>query len=55
MTHTSIEHAVDAAAFIANSERTHWHDQALWFVRAKRDKAAICEEERLHQEDYSHT
>ncbi len=40
MAHTSIEHAVDAAAFIQNQERTHWHDQALWFVRAKRDKAA---------------
>ena len=40
MAHTSIEHAVDAAAFIENQERTHWHDQALWFVRAKRDKAA---------------
>ncbi len=40
MTQMHIEHAIDAAEFISNSERTHWHDQALWFVRAKRDKAA---------------
>ena len=40
MAHTTIEHAADAAVFIRNQERTHWHDQALWFVRAKRDKAA---------------
>ncbi len=33
-------HATLAAKFIANEERAHWHDQALWFVRAKRDKAA---------------
>ncbi|MCY2995913.1 MAG: lactate utilization protein B [Planctomycetota bacterium] len=33
-------HPVSAAEFIANAERTQWHDQALWFVRAKRDKAA---------------
>ena len=29
-----------AADFIANGPRAKWHDQALWFVRAKRDKAA---------------
>ena len=40
MAHTTVEHAADAAAFIQNQERTRWHDQALWFVRAKRDKAA---------------
>lgn len=33
-------HPAAAAKFIANAERTQWHDQALWFVRAKRDKAA---------------
>lgn len=33
-------HPVAAGEFVANSERAHWHDQALWFVRAKRDKAA---------------
>lgn len=25
---------------MANASRAHWHDQALWFVRARRDKAA---------------
>lgn len=34
------EHSLDANQFIANQDRAHWHDQALWFVRAKRDKAA---------------
>ena len=33
-------HASLAAEFIANEERARWHDQALWFVRAKRDKVA---------------
>ncbi len=28
-----------AAEFIENKERAHWHDQSLWFVRSKRDKA----------------
>ena len=32
---------VDAArAFVADEQRTSWHDDALWFVRAKRDRAA---------------
>ncbi len=33
-----MNHAEKAAAFIANEARTNWHDQALWFVREKRDK-----------------
>ena len=33
-------HARKAELFIRNTERTDWHDQALWFIRAKRDKAA---------------
>lgn len=33
-------HRLDAAAFVANAERARWHDQALWFVRAKRDRMA---------------
>src|SRR5258708_4849537 len=37
---TSTEHAPSATEFIADRQRTHWHDGALWFVRAKRDKAA---------------
>ncbi len=51
MAHTNIDHATDAAEFISNEERTHWHDQALWFVRAKRDKAAgsVAEWEHLRE------
>jgi L-lactate dehydrogenase complex protein LldF len=35
-----MDHAVAAAEFVANGEHAHWHDQALWFIRAKRDKCA---------------
>ncbi len=49
MNPTHIDHAADAESFIANAERTQWHDQALWFVRAKRDRAvwAVPEWEQL--------
>lgn len=33
-------HAKAAEKFIANKERTAWHDQALYFVREKRDRMA---------------
>lgn len=33
-------HVSRARAFVADGERTAWHDRALWFVRAKRDAAA---------------
>ncbi|MCD0488948.1 lactate utilization protein [Pedobacter sp. MC2016-14] len=33
-------HAEAAAEFIKDGERTDWHDETLWFVRAKRDLAA---------------
>ena len=33
------EHAERAAQFVANDARLHWHDQAVWFVRNKRDIA----------------
>ncbi len=33
-------HAKEATRFVADSERAHWHDQALWFVRVKRDRMA---------------
>jgi L-lactate dehydrogenase complex protein LldF len=33
-------HAERAARFVADEERAHWHDRALWFVREKRDHAA---------------
>jgi len=38
--HTMKRHPALAAEFIADQQRAHWHDRALWFVRAKRDKAA---------------
>jgi len=33
-------HPEKAAKFIADDERMHWHDKALWFVREKRDIAS---------------
>ncbi|NTV37996.1 MAG: hypothetical protein HGA82_02240, partial [Anaerolineales bacterium] len=33
-----LERVVEAAVFIANQERTHWHDQALWFVPTEKFK-----------------
>ena len=35
-----MDHAAAAAAFNADVARTDWHDDALWFVREKRDRAA---------------
>ena len=35
-----MNHAKEADKFVANEERMHWHDKALWFVRDKRDKAS---------------
>lgn len=29
-----------AAEFVKNKDRARWHDESLWFVRSKRDKAA---------------
>ncbi|GIW95792.1 MAG: 4Fe-4S ferredoxin [Pirellulaceae bacterium] len=40
MSRSSSLHPRLAAAFVRDPERTAWHDRALWFVRAKRDKAA---------------
>ncbi len=34
------KHADLAEQFIADEPRTNWHDETLWFVREKRDKAA---------------
>lgn len=34
------EHPSAADAFVADDAHAHWHDQALWFIRAKRDKCA---------------
>jgi len=33
-------HAANAARFVADADRAHWHDQTLWFVRVKRDRMA---------------
>jgi L-lactate dehydrogenase complex protein LldF len=33
-------HAHKARQFIENEARTDWHDESLWFVRMKRDRAA---------------
>ncbi len=33
-------HAESAALFVRDDARAHWHDQALWFVRQKRDAGA---------------
>lgn len=46
-----VDHPVAAKEFVANEERSHWHDDALWFVRSKRDKqaATIAEWEYLRE------
>jgi L-lactate dehydrogenase complex protein LldF len=48
---STVKHAADAAKFVENEQRAHWHDQALWFVRHKRDRAvhAVPEWEQLRQ------
>jgi L-lactate dehydrogenase complex protein LldF len=33
-------HNEKAEAFVADEQRMHWHDQAVWFVRQKRDRMA---------------
>jgi L-lactate dehydrogenase complex protein LldF len=35
-----VEHPTAAKAFVTDPNRSRWHDQALWFVRSKRDKQA---------------
>ncbi|HEX5651887.1 MAG TPA: lactate utilization protein B [Chitinophagaceae bacterium] len=44
-------HAILAKEFIADEARTDWHDETLWFIRQKRDKAAhtLPEWEQLRQ------
>ncbi len=38
--HATSHHPAAAAEFTRDNERAHWHDQALWFVRVKRDRVA---------------
>ncbi len=40
MTRQVIAHSEEAAAFLKDEKRAAWHDETLWFARAKRDKAA---------------
>ncbi|MCO8121116.1 lactate utilization protein [Stieleria sp. TO1_6] len=35
-----VEHPAAAKAFVTDPNRSRWHDQALWFVRSKRDLQA---------------
>jgi len=44
-------HARAAARFLADGAHAKWHDEALWFVRQKRDRAAksVPEWERLRE------
>ncbi len=37
---TVIDHPSRAAKFVEDDVRSHWHDETLWFVRVKRDRAA---------------
>jgi L-lactate dehydrogenase complex protein LldF len=36
------DHAVLATDFLNNGARAKWHDESLWFVRSKRDRAAAA-------------
>ncbi len=47
-----MNHPQASARFLANADRAKWHDEALWFVRSKRDVAAadIPEWEQLRQQ-----
>jgi len=40
MSKSQLSHADAAEQFIKDEPRTNWHDETLWFVRQKRDKAA---------------
>ncbi|MCS6968955.1 MAG: lactate utilization protein B [Cytophagales bacterium] len=46
-----MDHARQAAKFVQNQERMHWHDKTLWFIRQKRDAAvkSIPEWETLRE------
>ncbi|MBW7932093.1 MAG: lactate utilization protein [Gemmatimonadaceae bacterium] len=49
-TASSRTHAKGAAGFLEDSARAAWHDQSLWLVRQKRDKAtALPEWETLRE------
>ena len=37
---TAVDHPRRAREFVDRPGRAHWHDQALWFIRSKRDRMA---------------
>ena len=41
MSHTIQAHSELAKQFNIDEDRVNWHDETLWFVRQKRDKAAF--------------
>ena len=47
-----MSHAERAALFVADEERTRWHDEALWYVRERRDRAVheVADWEALRSE-----
>ena len=47
-----MSHPEKAKVFLADKERSVWQDQAIWFIRQKRDKAsaAVPEWEDLRQQ-----
>jgi L-lactate dehydrogenase complex protein LldF len=45
MNTTVTDHSQAAAQFLEDKQRARWHDETLWFVRSKRDKAAQGTEE----------
>lgn len=51
MNNIKIDHATASAAFNKDEEHVNWHDETLWFVRSKRDKAVfqIPEWEKLRE------
>ncbi|MFM7073387.1 MAG: lactate utilization protein B [Planctomycetota bacterium] len=50
-TELPVIHSKAADAFTKNDARAHWHDQALWFIRVKRDRLvhALPEWETLRE------
>ena len=35
-----MNHAANAASFVANEDRAHWHSDSVWIMRDRRDRAA---------------
>jgi competence CoiA-like predicted nuclease len=48
---TGVDHATLSEQFNKDEPRVNWHDETLWFIRQKRDKAAhnIPEWEQLRE------